>query len=54
MKWDYKKNRGHTLEISTRWWLGTLALGLLAWQGPDVLPGLSTILPLVVAAWKNG
>lgn len=54
MKWLYVKNRGHKLEIPTRWWLGTLAMLLLAWKGPEVVPGLSSILRLATAVFPNG
>lgn len=51
MKWLYIKNRGHKLEIQTRWWLGTLAMILIAWQGPEVVPGLALIYRLVLAGF---
>ncbi|MBB2905802.1 hypothetical protein FHR76_002184 [Rhizobium sp. RAS22] len=50
MKWLYVKNRGHRLEIPTRWWLGTLAIIIVAWRGADAVPSLSLILRLAAAA----
>lgn len=53
MKWLYVKNRGHKLEIPTRWWLGTLAIIIVAWQGADAKPSLSLILRLAAAAFPS-
>lgn len=54
MKWLYVKNRGHKLEIPARWWLGTLAIIVFAWQGADAVPGLSLILRVATAVLPSG
>lgn len=49
MKWLYLKGRGHRLEIPTKLWLGTLAMIIIAFKGPEIVPGVSLILRLVMS-----